>query len=594
MYFALETLIKLFIFLFFSISIVGYGFLLKDRILKINFNFGEIGILGFFFLYIIANVLNFFVPIHIYLSLGILFIGFVLFINNHKKVIISKKLLACIIFLLLFISSLTINLHDDALLYQLPYVKYKQEFKIIFGLVYLNDFLAYSHGLYDTMALFKVPFFENRLIFIIPIIFFMFFILSIIEYLDKKENITYTLIIFIAFLILFKFTRSKEFGTDIPVIALLFLVQIYLLKFFFKKDDEYFYKMLVMFTLAVLYKLYAALAIFYFLIFIFNLKKYFYDLVTNKRLIFIFLIFVSFVTFSKNIIQSGCLNFPITFTCIDKQELKWSAGKEISEWRNEVLKAGVKGWMPYVRENQYKDKIFPKQFNEQFKYNFHKYVFKDPDSEKILIILLICLLVISLNFFSEEKNLKIKRPAQFTLFILCSLIPAILWFWLMPYTRYGGYAYLSFSLIILYYSLTFKPYHLFKIANFILIFGIIYFLSKNILRINNELVNYNNLDTAKSLLIKNLGNYQFKIKQINNEKKIYISSHNWWCGNVPIPCLPGFWENMNIKINEKYGYQIISVNQKEYLDFQIKKMNVYNLSKDRYYLDYNEEIRIKK
>jgi len=594
MYFALETLIKLFIFLFFSISIVGYGFLLKDRILKINFNFGEIGILGFFFLYIIANVLNFFVPIHIYLSLGILFIGFVLFINNHKKVIISKKLLACIIFLLLFISSLTINLHDDALLYQLPYVKYKQEFKIIFGLVYLNDFLAYSHGLYDTMALFKVPFFENRLIFIIPIIFFMFFILSIIEYLDKKENITYTLIIFIAFLILFKFTRSKEFGTDIPVVALLFLVQIYLLKFLFKKDDEYFYKMLVMFTLAVLYKLYAALAIFYFLIFIFNLKKYFYDLVTNKRLIFIFLIFVSFVTFSKNIIQSGCLNFPITFTCIDKQELKWSAGKEISEWRNEVLKAGVKGWMPYVRENQYKDKIFPKQFNEQFKYNFHKYVFKDPDSEKILIILLICLLVISLNFFSEEKNLKIKRPAQFTLFILCSLIPAILWFWLMPYTRYGGYAYLSFSLIILYYSLTFKPYHLFKIANFILIFGIIYFLSKNILRINNELVSNNNLDTAKSLLIKNLGNYQFKIKQINNEKKIYISSHNWWCGNVPIPCLPGFWENMNIKINEKYGYQIISVNQKEYLDFQIKKMNVYNLSKDRYYLDYNEEIRIKK
>ena len=594
MYFALETLIKLFIFLFFSISIVGYGFLLKDRILKINFNFGEIGILGFFFLYLITNVLNFFVPIHIYLSLGILFIGFVLFINNHKKVIISKKLLACIIFLLLFISSLTINLHDDALLYQLPYVKYKQEFKIIFGLVYLNDFLAYSHGLYDTMALFKVPFFENRLIFIIPIIFFMFFILSMIEYLDKKENITYTLIIFIAFLILFKFTRSKEFGTDIPVVALLFLVQIYLFKFLFPKDDAYFYKMLVMFTLAVLYKLYAALAIFYFLIFIFNLKKYFYDLVTNKRLIFIFLIFVSFVTFSKNIIQSGCLNFPITFTCIDKQELKWSAGKEISEWRNEVLKAGVKGWMPYVRENQYKDKIFPKQFNEQFKYNFHKYVFKDPDSEKILIILLICLLVISLNFFSEEKNLKIKRPAQFTLFILCSLIPAILWFWLMPYARYGGYAYLSFSLIILYYSLTFKPYHLFKIANFILIFGIIYFLSKNILRINNELVSNNNLDTAKSLLIKNLGNYQFKIKQINNEKKIYISSHNWWCGNVPIPCLPGFWENMNIKINEKYGYQIISVNQKEYLDFQIKKMNVYNLSKDRYYLDYNEEIRIKK
>ena len=593
MYFASDILIRIIFFLFFSTSIAGYGFLLKNKILRLNFNFGEIGILGFFALYLIVSILNFFVPIHLHLSLGILIIGFVLFICNYKKIIISKKLLISLVFFLLFISSLTIVLHDDALLYQLPYARYKQEFKIIFGLVHLNDFLAYTHGLYDTMALFKVPFFGNKLIFTLPIIFLMFFIFSIIEYFDKKENITSTLIIFIIFLVLFKFTRSKEFGTDIPVTALLFLIQIYLLKFLFKRDDEYFYKMLIMFALAIIYKVYAVLAICYFFIFILQFKKYIYDLIVNKKSIFIFLIFVSLVTFSKNIIQSGCFNFPIVFTCFDNQKISWSVGKEVSEWRNEVLKAGVKGWMPYVRENHYKEKIFPKQYNERFKYNFHKNVFKDPDFEKILIVLLICLIAISFNFFNRNRNTHSKKPIQFNLFILCSTIPFALWFWLMPYMRYGGYAYLSFSLITLYYGLTFRPHQSFKAVKYFFIIGVIYFLSKNVLRIKDELTIISNSKTVKLQLFQKLGNYKYKTKKTDNEDNIYISSHNWWCGSVPLPCMSGFWENMNIKIKKKYGYQFITVDQKEYLDFQIKKMNIYNLSKDRYNLDYNKEIRVK-
>jgi len=171
-----NILIQLIFFIFFSFSILGYGFLLKDKILKIDFNFGETGILGFFVLYVLSVLINLFVPINIYLSLVILFFGSIVFLNNIKNISISSRLIFCLIFLLSFISSLTINLHDDHLLYQLPYIQYKQEFKIIFGFVFLNDFLAYSHGFYDVMALFKVPFYENRLVFIIPVIFFMFFI----------------------------------------------------------------------------------------------------------------------------------------------------------------------------------------------------------------------------------------------------------------------------------------------------------------------------------------------------------------------------------------------------------------------------------
>ena len=43
-----NILIQLFFFITFSLSITGYGFLLKDKLLKINFNFGEIRILDYF------------------------------------------------------------------------------------------------------------------------------------------------------------------------------------------------------------------------------------------------------------------------------------------------------------------------------------------------------------------------------------------------------------------------------------------------------------------------------------------------------------------------------------------------------------------
>lgn len=590
-----NTLIQLFFFIFFSLSITGYGFLLKNKILKINFNIGEIGILGFLVLYVFSVLINFFIPINIYLSLGILFFGLYLFFKFIGTIFISKKLFFFLTFLLLFISSLTINLHDDHLLYQLPYIEYKQEFKIIFGLVFLNDFLAYSHGFYDVMALFKIPFYENRLVFIIPVIFFMFFIFSITDYYNKKENILSNLIIFIIFLTLFKFTRSKEFGTDIPVIGLLFLIQIYSLNFFLKKEKDYFYKMLVMFSLAAIFKVYAALAIFYFFVFGKKIKDYFYELITKKKLIFISLIFVSLITFSKNIIHSGCLSYPVAITCFEQKILPWSAGKKLSDWRQEFLKAGVKGWMSHVREYDYKKKIFPREYNKEFKYNFHKNVIKDPDVERILAVLLILLLTIFLNIFNKEKNLQIKKPPNFGYLIISSLLPLILWFLMMPYIRYGGYAYLPFGLLILYYSFFFRSFNTSKIIKFFFIFGIIYFSSKNFLRINNEISSINNftvnyLKTKKSYPIPYFMDFEVDERQIDS-KKIYISKHNWLCSVSQLPCIPGFWENMEIIIKEKNGYNFVFVNEQNYIDILTHKMKVFNLSENRNGNDFNKDIR---
>ena len=320
---------------------------------------------------------------------------------------------------------MTVNLHDDHLLYQIPYIKYKQEYKIIFGLVSLNDFLAYSHGFYDIMSLFKMPILENRLVFLLPVIFFMFFIISLTSYLHKNETILKTLIYFVFFLTLLKFTRSKEFGTDIPIIALIFLIQIYLLKFNSEKKLEYFYKMMIIFSMAAIFKIYAILAIFYFLIFSKFIKKIIKDIISKQKLFLFFLIFLTLITFAKNLIQSGCLTYPASSTCFDKKILSWSAGKEFSEWRQDFLNGGVKGWMPYVRENNYQIKILPQEYKQAFRYNYHQNVFKDPDTERMLIVLVILLTTLLLVAFGGKQKINKNKLFSIPLF-LSSFLPFFL------------------------------------------------------------------------------------------------------------------------------------------------------------------------
>ena len=593
MHYVLNILVQLTFFTIFSLSIIGCGTFIKKKLFNFDFNLGEIGILGFFFIYFFSVFLNFFIPINIYLSLTVLFFGLIVFFNNYKIYFISKKYFFVLIFALSFVLSITTNLHDDHLLYQLPYIEYKQQFKIIFGLVNLNDFLAYQHGLYDVMSFFKLPFYENRLVFLIPIIFFMFCIFAIVDYFNKKENITSNLIFFIIFLILYKFTRSKEFGTDVPVIGLLFLIQIYSLNYFFTQEKKYFYKMLLMFSLAVIYKIYALLAVFYFLIFGKKVLNYTYEVFTKKKIILVFLLLLTSVTFLKNIIQSGCFSYPVTVTCIDKRILSWSAGKNISSWRNEFLKAGVKGWMPYVRDNQFEIQIFPKEYNDTFKYNFHKNVIKDPDTERILIVFLILLLVIFIDYFNKFKSRNMEKHQEIKVLLLCALIPLILWFLTMPYIRYGGYAYFPFGILILYSYFNYKSYYSSKIIKSILIIGIFFFLIKNFTRISEEVSSIVNEVNLKAYPIPLLNHPAADEKRLDNNKKIFISENNWLCSLSKLPCLPGFFENMKIQIDDKYGYNFISVNDEELLRFLNYKIKVYYLKEDRYADDENKEMRLK-
>ena len=172
-----------------------------------------------------------------------------------------------------------------------------------------------------------------------------------------------------------------------------------------------------------------------------------------------------------------------------------------------------------------------------------------------------------------------------------------MWFLMMPYIRYGGYAYLPFGLLILQYSFFYKSYNLSKITKIFLIISIVFFISKNFLRINKEVNNLNSftidyLKTKQSFPIPFYKEIDVQEKLIHNNK-IYISRHNWVCSTSSLPCLPGFWENLKINIKNKKGYNFIFVNEQDYIDILINKTKVYNLNKNRYGNSFNTDIRSK-
>ena len=121
---------------------------------------GEIGIFGFLFAYTIVTIFHFFLPINIIFSLIFYLICLIFFLfkfrsfKNFLILNINKNII--LLYLLGFLTAVTSNLHDDWQIYQLPIINYMQQFKIIFGLISLNDYYGQGHSFYELMSLFQL------------------------------------------------------------------------------------------------------------------------------------------------------------------------------------------------------------------------------------------------------------------------------------------------------------------------------------------------------------------------------------------------------------------------------------------------------
>ena len=542
------------IYSFFFIIILSAGKIANNFIFQFKeSNLGELGLLGFFFIYSITLFIHFFSPINNLIIFFFYLIFFIYFIYNIKKIFKYSKIQShkyFFIFLIFFILSITNNHHDDLYIYQLPIINYMQNYKIIFGFINLNDFIGQGHSFYEIMSFFKIPFYENRAYFLLPIIFLNFFIIFLFENLNlQKDKMIQYFIYFIILLLIVRFNRSKEFGSDLPILCLLFYIQINLFNFLNSRKIELFYKAVLASLFCIILKLYGVLSVFYLLAFLPILKKSFLDIFRKKRYFF-FLLSIFLFTILKNIIVSGCMIYPISTTCVNKDKFSWSIGKEISEKRNEFYNAQVLGWRSYTKNINNGIFLTAEQYQNKNLFEKIRGLASDKDRDKILTgIILLIIFILTLVFSKDKIKLnKIKKPINF-LVLLCLIFPLLIWFTKLPQSRYGYFAYLScFFIYISFQYLKIGEINK-KFINIFFSLLLVFLITKNFSRINNEI---QNLNTSDSYPIKKFRVDEYEIKLINNNKFNIPKNSFMECANIPMLCLANIHMIKNVKVIRNY------------------------------------------
>lgn len=538
------------IFLYFfliSISLIGYGLIFSKYFsLKID-NLGILGLLGIVFISAISYLLSpFFIHSYkfnlIFLLIGITF----LFINLKKIYFLKKDLFYYVVIFLPFIFFIIIGKsHDDFPYYHFPYSFFLTEFTHPIGFGKLNEGFRSPSSIFFINSMFYLPKisfysfnFTQAFIMFFSNIFFLKIIFNKKVFIKSFEISLLALIIF-SYVNIF-FYRLSEHGTDRSAMILIFICVLYLMILMnysnniFTKDykEDLFKKfsILIVFitTIKPFYIIY--LSLFIILIFCKDTRGIFFKNIFSKVIVFCVLIFSLSIFYT--FINSGCLIFPLSFTCF--YNFEWSLSEKIIQdinvWFELWSKAGASP--NFVVDD-------PKNYIKNFNWldNWLDNYFFNKVSDYLLGLTV--LIMIFLYTFKENK----KKPNIRVNYLLLYIFLIVLFLeWLLnhPQLRYGGYhlvALLFFIPFIYFFS---KPCITTKIlankSKIIILITIIIFLGRNIDRLINEfkLNNYNPLKNTKFLFIG--GNQEFyfrynilmKKNQDNHKflnvlsKKIYI------------------------------------------------------------------------
>ncbi len=537
----MELIKFIFIYNILLISILGYGFLFSVKFTNYNnFNLnkisiGYIGIFGILFLITISYFTNLFVPHNDYHNITIIFAGIIIFMYfylRYRKKIFNKFFLFA--YLISFFSLFFFKNHDDFSYYHLSFINNITLNKIEFG---TNNFdIAFNHtsSLFYFHSLLKTFFTKSYFYQIgqLSIVIFANTILFEKLFINKKNqklDISFFLGIFFLLFINIFFYRLAEHGTDRSAQILFFLVfflSIIILQYK-KLDKSIFELIIIIFTLLITMKSFYLL---YLILFIYLYIKYFkiYQLknLFNSFPIIYFCLFSFTLMLIHNIASSGCLLYPVPFTC--NSSFFWGYGKEnvanAMQWYEVWSKAGA---TPDYRVENFSKYI--KNFN--WVSNWLDNYFFNKMSDYLLGIIFSIIVVVSIFKvkFVKFKNLKKYFPI---LSILTILI--LEWFLNHPTLRYGGYV-LFFLVIILPICMIledqgYKFKNKIKSINLVVSLILIVSVARNIDRIMTEIEIYNynfikspyynvqeNFFTMKNRKIENF--YDTSICNINNSRK---------------------------------------------------------------------------
>ena len=356
-----------FIYLFWIISILGYGSLLNyffnsARISEINdfknIKLAVFGIFGLLIISVIGNLANFFVPLNLLFSIIIFLVGAILFSINFKKIFnrYGKSEIVIIIVLFVFLSFIPFNWNNlyDTGLYHMQSVKWLNESVAPLGLANLHVRLGFNSSWFTIAAIVETPLLlkESPLFITNAIIMFFYGSAGFLTFFGKIKEKKFLFSDYFLIFTIIPWLRKTPYNMasqapDLPVLMITLFVIYLLICFFEKRENNYLYAfILVIFSLfAVTIKLTASLllpgsisAFIYYIISAgknciysnsekLNSKKSLY----YKKLISTFFIILA-TWVARGIVLSGCIAYPSSIGYF--KSLKWAVNPTnvISFW----------------------------------------------------------------------------------------------------------------------------------------------------------------------------------------------------------------------------------------------------------------------
>ncbi len=519
-------------FLFTSI-IYLHGFIFLNKFLRfkqIN-NFFEVSIIGLIITVIIAQFLNFFIPLNNDLIIFNIIILLIYSIFFNKILINSIKPNLKILIVLGIVSLVNIygsGFSDDINHYHYSYIANTDVSNFIWG----NSFL---HPLYGTEPTWLVGhsyfnFDKSRLqdIHILNGLIFFLVLGCFFSELHTNNNKFYHPIIFsIILFLLFKYTRLKEFGIDRPsTLIFCFLVYFYC-KYFLDLNKKNITQNFIIISVLTIFifsiKIIYLPILFFPLIIFFRNKK----ILLKKKLSYLIILFPISVFIMKNILGSGCLIYPVSSTCMEF--ISWSnfnGAKELS------ISAEIfnKSWYSYTGDLS----------KESYIQNFNWFLtWFERGKVEIFELFLTAIMAVFITFVlfdlkSKKRNLLNVYFKDLKIILSAIIIfSTIVYFLKNPVIRMNHITVISLMILII--SLTFKfdiNKNKTKFISFILFVGLIFNLSKNLQRIyDNNFINkpYGMISEKVGIQKKkNIDNFTYYVgwygdapissKEINNRK----------------------------------------------------------------------------
>ena len=512
-------------FLFIFIIYV-HGFIFLNKILRINRknNFYEISLIGLVISIFFAQFLNFFIPLNdnlLIFNIVLLLIYSIFFYKILIKDISFNLIITIPLLLVAFVNIYGSGFSDDINHYHYSYIANADVGNFIWGNSFLHPLYgtnptwltAHSYLNFDQFKLQDIHVLNGIILFLVLGSLFLEL------YSKSKEKFYYPILFSVILFILLKYTRLKEFGIDRPSTLLFCFLIFYYLKYFLSSNKNELLKnfiIICLLSLCIFSIKIIHLPILLFPLIIFYKNR---SILFKKDSCYLILLLPIKVIIFKNLLGSGCLLYPLASSCIDF--FSWSNFIGANEL---TISAEIfnKSWHSYTGSLNKENYI--KNFNWFNTWLIRSYV-------EILELILLSFLIVFITVFSfslkfkKKKYLMHSNSKDFTIILFLIIISSILIYLLKnPVIRMYHFVIISLMILIISSFLTFEiEKYKNNFMTTILIFGIIFNLSKNFLRISkNDFIN---------------NPYSMISEKVSKQEKNNIGTFKYyigWFGNAPI------------------------------------------------------------